>query len=234
MVRSSRVVRGMDPELEPTPPPITPDPADEARRAGERERKQRWRLKKSRDAGKTEAPKRPGPVHAPAEIVSRLGAAGRVTDPVSPGEARRAFYRSTVGLARIIGSQADWSEDEFAELGESWADLARVFWPLRLVIRVLAPLVFIGCVVVILRKLVVTTPWAERRRQERELRKQLERVEAVARPALLEARREPEQDVWQVAQGTPPAGAQVVNGRVVKGPKVSRGTLDGTRRGPRR
>lgn len=84
-----------------------------------------------------------------------LSGFGRVGEPLSPGEARRALYHSHVALAGGLGSNIQLRETDFETQGDALADMSNHLFPAaRLLLRATSPLVFIGAEVGILREII--------------------------------------------------------------------------------
>jgi hypothetical protein len=201
--------------MDPIPSAPSPDVDPELARKRERERtkKANWRLRKAGKASERQSfTEKRGPAPAPFTISRQVGP---LIGPMGTGEARRTLYRATVGVSRVIGSQADWHEDEFDEAGDAFADIANHFWPLRLFLRILAPLILFGALVIIGRKMLSETPWwqarqARRRIRELELQAEAEGTTAEAKfTAARDAARRPAPLAPDRALGTHPnAGGQ--------------------------
>lgn len=155
------------------------DGAEVARRA-EKTEKERVRkalqrsAKKKRDSLVPDAPR-----SAPGAVRQKLGEMARAVEPLGPGEATRQLKHATIGAAKLIGSHADVDDPELADAledaGQGIADASKVFWPLRLMIRILIPLVIVGAFWRIGAKLVVTTPWWQRRQEKKREKEERER-----------------------------------------------------------
>jgi hypothetical protein len=194
--------------MDPVAPPPDVDPQLAAKRERERTKKQNWRLRQAgKSADRQSFTEKRAPSPAPMSISRSLGP---VIGPMGTGEARRTLYRATVGVSRVIGSQADWHEDEFDEAADAFTDIANHFWPLRLFLRILAPLILLGALVIIGRKLLSETPWwqerqARRRARELELQAEAEGTTAETRfQAARDAARRPAPLAPDRALGTHP------------------------------
>jgi len=95
------------------------------------------------------------------------------------GEATRQLKHATVGAAKLLGSKADVDDPELADAlqdaGQGIADASKVFWPLRLMIRILIPLIIVGAFWRIGAKLITSTPWWERRQEKKRDKEERER-----------------------------------------------------------
>jgi len=111
-----------------------------------------------------------------------LGGLAKAGEPVSADEARRELKHAHVALAKSLRSKVDLDqlEEEFETAGEAFATTANHLVPaLRLLPRLIAPLVLVGCLIVIWGAILVETPWLERVKAWRE-RRAAERAAAQA------------------------------------------------------
>lgn len=101
-------------------------------------------------------------------------------EPLSPHEAERQLYWAHVGLGKVIRSDLVMSElkEEFEVAGENYAFVANKMWPpLRIMIRFVAPVVLVAVLLVIWGTMIAHTPWMSRLRQWWENRGRQEQAE---------------------------------------------------------
>lgn len=84
-------------------------------------------------------------------------------EPLGVAETRRQLLYALIAVARIMRSKADVKEDLAEELdaaADAYADVANhLFEPLRMLPRIVAPLVLIGALIAIGAAIVAETPW---------------------------------------------------------------------------
>lgn len=140
---------------------MEPTPVDpEAKRESERVRKAAYRAKLD--------PKKKAKL-APADIRDRLGELKALADPLSPNEAKRQIFHGVTGLSKIVGSDVELRPDDpdIETAGESLADLSKVVWPVRLLIKAIVPLVLVGAFWSIGARIIQGTPWWQRRQEKK-------------------------------------------------------------------
>lgn len=110
-----------------------------------------------------------------------------VRSATSPGETRRSLLLTGKAVARLVGSNADLKPTDFEELGDSFDMIANKMAPqLRIVLRLIAPLVLVGALVEVGRKILGGTSWypawqESRRRRRAEKEQRIEQPQAVAK-----------------------------------------------------
>lgn len=163
------------------------DAAAERKRAQTRERVARHRAA-AKDPTSTKVGQRPGQMPTPPKgnplafsTVEGLG------DRLSTEETKRNLVHAHLALARIVRSRVnlDDLDDEFESAASSYADIANHLIPwLRILPRLIAPLVLIGALLAIWGAMILQTPWVqewwERRRAERLAREEAARIDAAA------------------------------------------------------
>jgi hypothetical protein len=147
--------------MEPTEPKPVGDV--DVKREKERARKARYR-------GKLEARDPTKKAHlAPTDIRDRLGDLKAMVDPLSPNEAKRQLYHGFTGLSKVVGSDVELHPDDpdIETAGESLADLSKVVWPVRLLIKAIVPLVLVGALWGVSARIIRGTPWWQRRQEKK-------------------------------------------------------------------
>lgn len=217
--------------LEVNPPAET---VDDRRRRQTRERVQRHRAAKA-DATTTTVGGRPGklpPTPAPTKANPlAFGPGEGLGDPLGVPETKRHLMHAHSALAKIVRSRVDVRQldDEFQTAAEAYSDIANHLVPwLRILPRVIAPLVLIGALLAIWGAMIVQTPWLqawwERRQAEREAQRAAARHEAAA--AGVEPPPQPSPSPWPpvaVVTGSPAGDEQPASHPPV--PVLTRGAL---------
>ena len=83
-------------------------------------------------------------------------------EPLSPHEAERQLFYAHKGIAMAMRSQVDLDgmKEEFEVAGENYAFVANKMWPpLRVMIRFVAPVVLVAVLVGIWAAMIAATPW---------------------------------------------------------------------------
>ncbi len=84
-------------------------------------------------------------------------------EPLSPHEAERQLFYGHVAIGKALRSQWNPEElrEEFQVAGENYAFVANKMWtPLRVIIRFIAPVVLVAVLLVIWGEMLTATPWA--------------------------------------------------------------------------
>lgn len=130
--------------------------------------------KASQPAGSTV----PGREAGPSKPAGRE--AGKLLDPLSYNEARKGLYAAHRGAARLLGSQVQLEASDFDEMGDAFKDIADRFPGIRILLRVVAPLILVGALFEVWRRILAETSWWQRLR-ERQRSQQEENEAALAR-----------------------------------------------------
>lgn len=175
--------------VRPAPPkaPAKPPPAKTASQPG----------------GSTTPAREAGPKPAGRE-------AGRLFEPLSYGEARKGLYAAHRGAARLLGSHVQLEASDFDEAGDAFKDIGDRVPQIRIVLRIVAPLILIGCLVDIWRRILAETSWWQRLREglsERQRRQEAANAQARA-AAETRAAGAPAPPIVAPASGLAAAGAE--------------------------
>lgn len=175
---------------EATPAPDSnPDPdvaAADRKRAQTRARVAKHRAEKAAPTSTTVGA-RPGRMPGPTRANPfAFGPGEGLGDPLGVPETKRNLVHAHLALARIVRSRVDLDEldEEFESASTAYADIANHLVPwLRILPRVIAPLVLVGALLAIWGAMLVQTPWLqawwERRRAERLAREEAARTDGV-------------------------------------------------------
>jgi hypothetical protein len=109
--------------------------------------------------------------------------AGKLLEPLSFAEARKGLHAAHVGAAKLIGSGVELPESDFDTMGDAFKQVADRFVAIRIVLRVVAPLVLVGALVEVWRRILAETPWWQRLREglsERQRRQEEANAQAKA------------------------------------------------------
>jgi hypothetical protein len=112
----------------------------------------------SAPVGSTIPPREAGPRPAGRE-------AGKLLEPLSGAEARRGVAGFHRGAAKLIGSKVDFQDADFDQAGDALKDVADRIPAIRLVLRIVAPVILVGALVEIWRRILAETPWWQRLRE---------------------------------------------------------------------
>lgn len=187
MARGAAAINVSPAEAVPDAVPTSPPAADEARRAAERDKKRRQRGTRA-DPSSSTVSGRPGRTPgANAGNPLRFSPAEGLGDPLTPAEATRNIKAAHLALIKIVRSRVrvDDLDEEFTTAGQSYSDVANHMLPwLRILPRLIAPLILVGALLAIWAAILLETPWLqawrERRRGERQQRELERQMEAAA------------------------------------------------------
>jgi hypothetical protein len=137
--------------------------SDEERRAAAATRKQKQR-EREKEPG-TGVGGRGGRSPLGNRFRFDLGPLAKAGESLGAQEAEEQLYHAHVAVAKVMRSKVDMAElkEEFEVAGESYATVANHIWtPLRVMIRLIAPLVLAGALIAIWAAILAETPWVQR------------------------------------------------------------------------
>ena len=160
---------------------------DERKRRLTKDRVQRHRAAQ-KEPTSTVVGNRPGKMPGPTKANPfAFGPGEGLGDPLGVPETKRNLVHAHRALAKIMRSRVNVDEldDEFETAASAYSDIANHLLPwLRILPRVIAPLVLVGALLAIWGAMLIQTPWLqrwwERRQAERQAREEAARVDAAA------------------------------------------------------
>lgn len=211
-------------ETSSAPPPAAGSDATAEQKAERKRAQTRARVQKHREEQRNPSASTVGsrPGRMPGSTKANpfaFGPGEGLGDPLGVPETKRNLVHAHLALARIFRSRIDLGEldDEFDSAAAAYSDIANHLLPwLRILPRIIAPLVLIGALTTIWAAMLLRTPWLQewwaRRQAERQAREQLARQEAAAAQGA-------------AAQASPPP-APAGSGPMAAGPVVVWSTSD--------
>lgn len=156
---------------------VTPEAKAERKRTQTRARVAKHRAQEANPSSSTVGA-RPGRMPGPTKANPfAFGPGEGLGDPLGAPETKRNLVHAHLALARIMRSRINLDEldDEFDAAATSYSDIANHLLPwLRILPRLIAPLVLIGALMAIWGAMLVQTPWLQdwwaRRQAERQAR----------------------------------------------------------------